>query len=188
MTWAEEFVSNNPVMSHAEAPAAATSRSCQRTAHETTCVAPCPLSSTAARTLLQEQDTIAQRLLSHTSKQSQLKPVGIGEINQRHRSTRVLRWLVASRATAELDILEIGASLGVGSTQVMAETMQILIARNASPASRRLLSLEVVPAKFVHGQRMARQRRWPSELRLASTVPPSALPATSGNRPQAWLA
>ena len=187
MTWAEEFVSNNPVMSHVEAPVAATSR-CQRTTHETTCVAPCPLSSTAARTLLQEQDTIAQRLLSHASKQSQLKPVGIGEINQRHRSTRVLRWLVASRATAELDILEIGASLGVGSTQVMAETMQTLIARNASPASRRLLSLEVVPAKFVHGQRMARQRRWPSELRLASTVPPSALPATSGNRPQAWLA
>jgi hypothetical protein len=187
MTWAEEFVSNNPMVSHAEASAGATSR-CRRTAHETTCVAPCPLSSTAAHTLLQEQDAISERLLSQASNQPQLGPVGVGEINQRHRSTRVLRWLVASRATADLDILEIGASLGVGSTQVMAETMQALIARNASPASRRLLSLEVVPAKFVHGQRMARQRRWPSELRLASTVPPSALPATSGNRPQARLA
>ena len=186
MTWAEEFVSKNPMVSHAAAFAGAT-RHCQRTAHETTCVAPCPLSSTAARILLREQEAIAQRLLSQASEQP-LNPVGVGEINQRHRSTRVLRWLVASRATAELDILEIGASLGVGSTRVMAETMQTLIARNATPASRRLLSLEVVPAKFVHGQRIARQRRWPSELRLASTVPPSALPATSGNRPQAWPA
>ena len=167
---------------------AAAARHCLQKAHETTCVALCPLSSTEAHTLLQEQDTIAQRLLSHASTQPQLKPVGVGEINQRHRSTRVLQWLVASRATAELDILEIGASLGVGSTQVMAETLQTLISRNASPASRRFLSLEVVPAKFVHGQRMARERRWPSELRLASTVPPSALPASSGNRPQAWLA
>ena len=171
----------------AAASAAATSH-CRQTAHETTCVTPCPLSSTAAHTLLQEQDSISLQLLLQASKQPQLKPVGAGEINQRHRSARVLRWLVASQATAELDILEIGASLGVGSTQVMAETLQTLIARNASPTSRRLLSLEVVPAKFVHGQRMARQRRWPSELRLASTVPPSSLPATPDTRPQAWLA
>lgn len=172
-----------PIMLFALVPSAAAG--CQ-----TTCVAPCPLPLADAHDELDKQAQISSRLLASIKPQRTLagkQDMAWGEINPSQRASKVLQWVVNNPAASHADILEIGASHGVGSTQILAEAIKGMIASGASPPTRRLLSLEVMPEKFVVGQNAARKKGWPSELRLASTVPPSALPRTSDTRPQSWL-
>ena len=57
------------------------------------------------------------------------------------------------------DILEIGASNGAGTTGILARALRAAIGAGASPAGRRMLSLEVRADKWILGEEFRAGRR-----------------------------
>ncbi|EGB06040.1 hypothetical protein AURANDRAFT_72084 [Aureococcus anophagefferens] len=176
--------------------------SCAGEAPASTCVAPCPLCADRAQEILERSEAVASKLMAadpkaHAPPVSECRPYvqtskhhrDYGQITLNFRAGGVLAWVATEAEGTETgDILEIGASSGVGSTRILSESLRWAIEEGLTAKGRRLHSLEFRPHLVALGRSMAAACGWPSDTRLASAVDAACMPTCSGTRPAAWLA
>ncbi|KAH8092787.1 hypothetical protein JL720_4951 [Aureococcus anophagefferens] len=152
--------------------------------------------------ILERSEAVASKLMAadpkaHAPPVSECRPYvqtskhhrDYGQITLNFRAGGVLAWVATEAEGTETgDILEIGASSGVGSTRILSESLRWAIEEGLTAKGRRLHSLEFRPHLVALGRSMAAACGWPSDTRLASAVDAACMPTCSGTRPAAWLA